>query len=277
MIFLKIALCFIIFFVVYHFLTRKYLNPYKLYLIFGKKGSGKSTQAAMWARKYQQSGRLVFSNVDLPGVFRIDPKDIGRYHIPPESVVIIDEAGMVYDNRKFKTFPDYARDWYKLQRHRHLIVYLLSQDFDIDLKLRQLTDEMWLTRKFFRVFAVSRRIDRSIVLHKSTPDAPSGLADDLTFVPIFYPNAVKILFIPKWVKYFDSFEAPDLELRQYYTYRDNESMTHYVSRKEAVINAQAWRRRHWWHRLWVRPRRLWRRIVRRFRRVDDDVEEMFGA
>lgn len=29
--------------VVWDLFTRKYLNPYKLYLVFGKKGSGKST------------------------------------------------------------------------------------------------------------------------------------------------------------------------------------------------------------------------------------------
>lgn len=28
---------------IFNFATRKYLNPYKLYLVFGKKGSGKST------------------------------------------------------------------------------------------------------------------------------------------------------------------------------------------------------------------------------------------
>ena len=29
--------------VVFHLCTKKYINPYKLYMVFGKKGSGKST------------------------------------------------------------------------------------------------------------------------------------------------------------------------------------------------------------------------------------------
>ena len=36
-------------FFVFHFFTRKYLNPYKLIFIFGKKGSGKSTLLAKYA------------------------------------------------------------------------------------------------------------------------------------------------------------------------------------------------------------------------------------
>ena len=37
---------------VYEFTTRKYLNPYKLYLVFGKKGSGKSTYLVKLAKKH---------------------------------------------------------------------------------------------------------------------------------------------------------------------------------------------------------------------------------
>ena len=36
--------------VAFSFATRKYLNPYKLYLVFGKKGSGKSTYLVKLAR-----------------------------------------------------------------------------------------------------------------------------------------------------------------------------------------------------------------------------------
>ncbi len=36
-------------FIGYHLATRKYLNPYKLIFIFGKKGSGKSTLLTKYA------------------------------------------------------------------------------------------------------------------------------------------------------------------------------------------------------------------------------------
>lgn len=272
MIFWSIFLGSCVFFFIFHLLTRKYLNPYKLYLIFGKKGSGKSTSAAVWAHKYNKQGRFVFSNLALPNVFHIEPSDVGKYSFPEGSVIIIDEAGMVYDNRKFKSFPDYVRDWYKLQRHRHLIVYLLSQDFDIDLKLRQLTDEMWLTRKFFRVFTVSRRIDRSIVLHKSTADAPSGLADDLTFVPFYYPNAVKFLFIPRWVKMFDSFDAPQLPACEYYMYGTGESLSSFSSRRDALYTRRRGRASSFFQRLWFSVTRFLRRLLVRRRAINRDID-----
>mgnify|MGYP000779628920 CR=1 FL=1 len=211
MIVFKIALAVVIIGVIYHFATRKYVNPYKLYMVFGKKGCGKTTLLAKLAYRYQRAGRPVYCTEPVRGTYKLDAKNFCRYELPPGSVVLIDEAGMCYDNRKFKTFPDFVRDWYKLQRHRHLIVYLFSQDFDIDLKLRQLTDEMYLCRKYFRVFSVERRISRNIVINKSSAEAPSNIADNLEFVPIIYPGAIKITFIPRWTKYFDSFSAPPLE------------------------------------------------------------------
>lgn len=44
--------------------TRKYLNPYKLYLVFGKKGSGKSTYLVKLARKHLKKGWIVYTNME---------------------------------------------------------------------------------------------------------------------------------------------------------------------------------------------------------------------
>ena len=42
--------------------TKKYLNPYKLFLVFGKKGSGKSTYLIKLASKYLKRKWLVYTN-----------------------------------------------------------------------------------------------------------------------------------------------------------------------------------------------------------------------
>ena len=39
--------------------TRKYLNPYKLYLVFGQKGSGKSTYLVKLAKKHLKKNLIV--------------------------------------------------------------------------------------------------------------------------------------------------------------------------------------------------------------------------
>ena len=43
--------------------VRKYKNPYKLFMVFGKKGSGKSAFLVRQAIKYQKKGYIVYTNM----------------------------------------------------------------------------------------------------------------------------------------------------------------------------------------------------------------------
>lgn len=47
----------------WHLLTRKYVNTYKLYLLFGKKGCGKSTMLQKLAVYYKKRGFNVYCNI----------------------------------------------------------------------------------------------------------------------------------------------------------------------------------------------------------------------
>lgn len=204
---------FILFAVIYDRLTHKYLNPYKLIMIFGKKGSGKSTLLMKLAIEYMVKGIPVYSTENIPGTYKIDYKDIGYKAFPPDSVILIDEVGMIWDNRNFKSFDPKVRDWFKLQRHYKCTVYLFSQTFDIDKKLRDLTDEMYLVEKKFRVFSYAKRILKKQILHASTPEAPSRIDEDLEFDSLlfFWCGSRRLTFLPKYAPYFDSFAAPQLE------------------------------------------------------------------
>ena len=66
--------------VVFHFATRKYLNPYKLYMVFGKKGSGKSTLMTRLALDHLGKGWRVYCTepINVPGVRLFDVSDIGK-------------------------------------------------------------------------------------------------------------------------------------------------------------------------------------------------------
>lgn len=200
---------------IYHFLTKKYLNPYKLYLIFGKKGSGKSTLLTKLAVQARKAGKTVYTTEYIPDTYQISIDDIGIYDFEKGSVLLVDEVGMKWDNRKYKEFKDFHRDFFKLQRHYNLTVYLFSQTFDVDKKIRDLTDNMYLCKRFMRVFSIARKIDRTVVLNNSTAEAPSTIDENLTFVPIFLPGAVKVTYIPKYTKYFDSFNVPPLKYKQF--------------------------------------------------------------
>ena len=194
-------------------LTWKYLNPYKLTMVFGKKGSGKSTLMVRLAYEYLAKGWTVFCTERLDGCVHIDYKDIGYKLIPPNSLLLVDEVGMIWDNRQFKDFKPEVRDWFKLQRHYRVKVVLFSQTFDIDKKLRDLTDEMFLVSNKLRVFSWAKRIIRTVCLTKPSPDSPARIDEELKFDSfIWWPFGSRILtFIPAWAPYFDSHNCPELE------------------------------------------------------------------
>lgn len=194
----------------------KYRNPYKLTLVFGKKGSGKTTLLAKKAVQYMRQGKVVYSTVYVPGVYLFDVQEVGFRTFPPESVVFIDEVGMIWDNRNFKAFKPEVRDWFKLQRHHHVTVWLFSQCPDIDIKLRMLMDQMYLCDCHMNFLSVARKIRRSITIVHPSGDAEARIADDIDFVPLWYSlfgaKSAIFTYIPNWAGLFDSFTAPALPL-----------------------------------------------------------------
>lgn len=204
---------FTFFILVFLFYTRKYVNPYKLIMVFGKKGAGKSTFMTKLSIQYLRKGRIVYSTVEIPGVRFFDVDDIGRCNFPEGSIVLIDEVGMIWDNRQYKNFRTDVRDWFKLQRHNKVTVYLFSQTFDVDVKLRNLTDAMYLITCHFSVFSVARKIKRGIVIVNPDGQSEARIADSLEFVSpllsLFGARSLIFTWIPSWVKYFNSFELPD--------------------------------------------------------------------
>lgn len=193
-------------------------------MIFGKKGCGKSTTITKLALEYQKKGWTVYSTERTPGSKYIDPEQIGFVQLEPNSVLLVDEVGMIWDNRNFKSFKPEVRDFFKLQRHYRVRTYLFSQTFDIDKKLRDLTDEMYLLTNVLRVFSYGKKITKRIVINKSTADSPSSLAENLEFESLFWfwCGSRTLTFIPKYTKYFDSYKIK--ELKQY----DFESIPPYV-------------------------------------------------
>ncbi len=190
---------------IWHFTTRKFLNPYRLVMMFGKKGCGKSTTLQKLGNQYLKQGYTVYSTDPNFSEFRYFPSEwVGIYNIPKDSVLLIDEVGMLWDNRQFKSFPTHVRNWFKFQRHEGVIVFMFSQSFDVDKKLRDLTDEMYLLENVFRVFSYGKRISKKWVLTLAEADKPSTIAENLTFESLFAPNSRMLTFIPKYAKKFDS-------------------------------------------------------------------------
>ena len=216
MLLFKLGFWFVVFALVFHFSTRKYLNPYKLYMVFGKKGSGKTTLMTRLAVNHvMKKGWTVYctEKINVPGVRFFDVSDIGKKSFDTHSLVLIDEVGMIWDNRNFKSFPTEVRDWFKLQRHYQCKVYLFSQSFDIDKKLRDLTDGLYLCDTKLRVFTWAKRIHRSVVLTQADADRESRISENLEFDSVLmWPFGGRILtYIPKYSHFFDSHSVPVLD------------------------------------------------------------------
>ena len=231
MIFLIFCLCFPFVCVLFHKLTVKYTNPFKLIFVFGKKGSGKSTLLQKLSFKYFYNGWTVYSTEvpdtgyrmppkkgrgkakvsgDVPhSIYKIDPKKIYEYQFPPKSCIFIDEVSLIWDNRNFKNMDSKVVAWFRYQRHYKCRVYLFSQSFDIDKKLRDLCDEMYIVNKFARVLVRAKRIIRKPVVVHPSPEAPARIDEDLVvdgpLMAIF--GGRLYASIPHWAKTYDSFKA----------------------------------------------------------------------
>lgn len=232
---------------IFNVLTWKYTNPYKLTMIFGKKGAGKTTLLVKLVYKHIKRGWTVYSTENIPGTRFVDYKDIGMYHFPdvsfvpfdpedyrglvrifkqirhwvfpyrPKVLLLIDEVGLVWNNRDYKNFKVEVRRWFKLQRHYYTKVYMFSQSFDVDKQLRDLTDQMYLIRNFMRVFSYGKRIIKRPDLKENHEDGSGNIVDDLRFdsILLFWLGSRMLTFIPRWSKLFNSFVIDPLPVREY--------------------------------------------------------------
>lgn len=189
-----------------------YRNPWRLYLVFGPKGSGKTTLITKLAFKYNKKGYKVYSSTWVPGVYYFDPADIGNIRFDQKSVVFCDEAGILFDNRDFKNFTKEKRNFFKYQRQYRVIMYLFSQAFDVDKKIRDLTDYLYIMDTFANCISIARRIRKKPKIVPSPTDGSDTIGERLQFAPLWaWPfGGCHITWIPHWVQYFKSFDPPEL-------------------------------------------------------------------
>lgn len=222
------------------FFLRSFLcpkHPHVLNVYFGVPGSGKTTFAAYltrWAlhenwiirlcRRFPNplTGLLlksryfkrridVYSNVPISGAYQLDARnDIGRFMIE-DAKVIIDEAGIEYNNRNFKSFPQEAIYFYKYHRHYKVSVDVFSQSYDdMDVTLRRLAQNFYVVRKSLVPFCiVARRIRRKIGVDEHTQQIADLYARGL---PIL--DTRRIFSPPLW-KLFNSYSRKELPQKQW--------------------------------------------------------------
>ena len=202
-----VIIFFCVLFGITFFLKKKYNNPFKLIFVFGKKGSGKSCLLVHEIIKHQKKGWIVYSDmpVNISGVRLINADDLKEFKPCENSLVVLDEVGLTWNNRNFKSFADGLTEYIKLQRHFKVKMIINSQSFDVDKKVRDCTDSMILQSNLLNCISISRPIIRTVTLTEPTSEAESRIADSLKFAKIWN---WKFYWMPKYFKYFDSHSVP---------------------------------------------------------------------
>lgn len=189
---------------------------------FGSPGAGKTTTAVRDLKKLQKRNAYdyYFTNFEttIPGVCVCDLDKIGEWTFPPHSVVFIDEAGIKYNNRKYKTLPQAAIEWFKLSRHYKVDIYLYSQGLDVDITLFRLCHEYWYLRKL-GPFTLCREIRKFVHIDQEHHDIVDGYEFRnfwLRFLPFpFHRKTWYAVFRPFHYKDFDSYSTPDTTIKYF--------------------------------------------------------------
>jgi len=207
-IFLIILIIFLGFYIA-EFVIKK--PPVRFDIYFGVPGSGKTTFAAKIAKKAIKNKQKVLSNVPIKGTFKVEKSDIGHYQID-NCHLIIDEIGVDYNNRRFKSFTDEEVYFFKHHRHYRVHVYGFSQGYnDMDLKIRTLATRLYVvTPSLIPFFIKKKRIKKRIGID----DLTKQIIDEYKFFFLGH----RYIFAPAVWKMFkteDAKELPSKEWEQY--------------------------------------------------------------
>lgn len=198
-------------------------------LYFGLPGCGKTTLMSSIALRGVRSKRYsnVYCNVHLAidGVTYIDNDCIGKYNLH-DGLILIDEATLFADNRAYKNFGLDKITYFLEHRHYNVDICLFTQQWDgVDRKIRVITDRVFYVYKGFFLgnwITSYYRIPYGIIIPdpkrnqsgEKLGEIVQGYCKPNFLVRLFCPK----LFRPKYYKYFDSWERPELpELPKNYT------------------------------------------------------------
>ena len=187
---------------------------------FGVPGCGKTTLLTKFAvkelkriKRGQSKYKDVYTNFYCKGAKMVDFNDF-QTHIVRDSLIIFDEITMDADNRKFKQFPDSIRDFFILHRHVGNDIIYATQSFEmVDLKIRQLTQELWYMSRsvvpLLTQFTTAKRIYRQININEHTSDLTLGYRF-CNLLEAFFVSNMKYCWRKPYYKYFDSYEEGNL-------------------------------------------------------------------
>ena len=140
-------------------------------------------------------------DVNLPYVRIIKLKDLETCQPDKHSAIFLDEVGITMDSRNFKSFPPGLRDFVKYSRKMQVKLFLNSQTYDVDKKVRDTVDHMILLKSIGGFLSLERPIKKRIVLVESSAESESRIAENLVFEPLF---SWRMHYMPRYFRYFNT-------------------------------------------------------------------------
>jgi len=150
-------------------------------LIFANIGAGKTTLLSRYAKreldkiKKCKSDYLgVVANTPISGCYYVsDIRAFIKETRPEKTLLLIDEAGIVWNNRKMK-ITDEEIEYVKLIRHRRSKLVAISQSYDdVDIVIRRLYTSMFLLNKVIGITLI-RPIKKFVTIDKETQQMVDG-------------------------------------------------------------------------------------------------------
>lgn len=194
---------------------------------FGVPGCGKTTLLTKFAvselnriKRGKSKYDDVYTNFHCTGAKQITFDDLKKYKIY-NSLIILDEITLDADNRKFKTFSDDVRDFFILHRHLGNDIIYATQSYEmVDLKIRQLTQELWYISRsvvpILRLFTTAKRIYRNININEHSSELILGYRF-CNLIESFFASNFKTVLRCRYYKYFDTYDEGNLEGRPLYS------------------------------------------------------------
>lgn len=193
-------------------------------IYFAPPRTGKSTYATKIASKCMKKDIPVYSNFYIRDAFMYQKDDIGKYQFN-DCKMIIDEVGLEFNNREFKTMSKDSIQFFKLHGHYRVSIDVFSQGWDdMDKKIRTLAQRLYIIKRsripfFIRAIPIYKKIG----INEMTKEICDEYYTLGNFLNLFYG---KWCFMPKYWKMFDSFDAPKLPpLKQVRYTKENFSLS----------------------------------------------------
>lgn len=192
---------------------------------FGLPGCGKSTLLAKIAQqelkrihKGKSKYKRVLSNYYILGCDKLDFTDIGKVDMS-DSLLLIDEISLDADSRDYKEFSKTLKQFFILHRHYGIDIIYATQQYDgVDRKIRELTHNLYYMKKIGQI-TYATTIFRKITISEDSDIKMGYVFPTLAKIITDIRHTMIFCWRPRYYKYFDSFDAPELPYKEFDTYK----------------------------------------------------------